>query len=68
MIILKIEDNKDWYKLHIITQGECGREITPTPEWDVWIDMSKDEMRELRNALDYKLNYDYKGQKLEDWE
>ena len=68
MIIPKIEDNNGWFRVHIISEGKCGCDITEKPEWDVWADMSRDEMRELRNALDYKLNYDYHGKKMEEWD
>jgi hypothetical protein len=69
MIRDEIKKIENYYEVHTFTQGKCGREITQKPEWDMWHHRSKEELKNLRNAIDYILNYDHPKQKVkEEWD
>ena len=68
MIRPKIEEKNGYIKFHLIGIGKHALDTTKDAERDFNIDMSKDELREIRNAIDYYLHFNYKGQKINTWD
>lgn len=64
MIRPKIEEREDnngkYIRFHLIGLGRCSFDVTEKGEMDLNCDMSDDELREARNAIEhYFLTRDY---------
>ena len=53
MIRPKIEDKETWVRFHLIGLGRCSYDTTEQGEMDLNADLSLDELREIRNAIEY---------------
>jgi len=64
MIRPKIEEREDkngkYIRFHLIGLGRCSYDTTEQGEMDLNCDMNRDELREVRNAIEYFLNFNYK--------
>lgn len=69
MITPKIQDFGSWVKLSLTGVGTHALDVSEKGE-RIWrVHLNKDELRELRNCIDYYLNYNYpKPKKIEEWD
>jgi len=47
------EDNGKYIRFHLIGLGRCSFDVTEQGEMDLNADLSEDELREVRNAIEY---------------